>query len=57
MLPHEHECVWRLTPTSSIYVVHEPERSGRALVTIALDDLDAHERRLREGGFTERAAS
>jgi hypothetical protein len=41
-----------LTPTSSIYVVQDPERAGSALVTLALDDLDAHERRLREAEFT-----
>jgi catechol 2,3-dioxygenase-like lactoylglutathione lyase family enzyme len=52
MFPHERECVWRLTPTSSFYVAQDPERAGSALVTLALDDLDARERRLREAGFT-----
>ena len=52
MFPHESECVWRLTPTSSIYVTQDPQRAGSALVTLALDDLDVHERRLREAGFT-----
>jgi catechol 2,3-dioxygenase-like lactoylglutathione lyase family enzyme len=52
MFPHETECVWRLTPTSSIYVVQDAERAGSALVTLALDDLDTQERRLRDGGFT-----
>jgi hypothetical protein len=52
MFPHETECVWRLTPTSSIYVAQDSDRAGSALVTFALDDLDAHERRLREAGFT-----
>ena len=52
MFPHETECVWRLTPTSSIYVTQDSDRAGSALVTFALDDLDAHERRLREAGFT-----
>ena len=52
MFPHERECVWRLTPTSSIYVAEDPERAGSALVTLALDDLDDHERRVREAGFT-----
>jgi catechol 2,3-dioxygenase-like lactoylglutathione lyase family enzyme len=51
IFPHERESVWRLTPTSSIYVVQDAERAGRALVTLALDDLDAHESRLRDGGF------
>ena len=35
-----------------IYVAQDPERAGSALVTLALDDLDAHERRLRETGLT-----
>jgi catechol 2,3-dioxygenase-like lactoylglutathione lyase family enzyme len=52
MFPHERECVWRLSPTSSIYVVQDSERAGSALVTLALDDLDAHERRLCEAGVT-----
>lgn len=52
MFPHESECVWQLTPTSSIYVAQDRERAGSALVTLALDDLDAYERRLREAGIT-----
>jgi catechol 2,3-dioxygenase-like lactoylglutathione lyase family enzyme len=51
MFPHNTECVWRLTSTSSIYVAQDPERAGSALVTLALDDLDDHERRLREASF------
>jgi hypothetical protein len=34
MFPHETECVWRLTPASSIYVVQDPQRAGSALVTL-----------------------
>jgi hypothetical protein len=52
MFPHDRECVWRLTPTSSIYVVQDRERAGSALLTVALDDLDAQERRLQEAGLT-----
>jgi catechol 2,3-dioxygenase-like lactoylglutathione lyase family enzyme len=52
MFPHDGECVWRLTPTSSIYVAQDSERAGNALLTVALDDLDAHERRIREAGLT-----
>jgi hypothetical protein len=51
MFPHEREAVWRLTPTASIYVVQDGERAGKALVTLALDDLDAHERRLNADGL------
>ena len=52
MFPHDTECVWRLTPTSSIYVVEDRKLAGNGLVTLALDDFDAQERRMREGGFT-----
>ena len=57
MLPHDMEAVWRLTPNCSIYVVQDPKRAGNGLVTLALDDLDTYERRLREAGFafTEQA--
>jgi catechol 2,3-dioxygenase-like lactoylglutathione lyase family enzyme len=52
MFPHDREAVWRLTPDGSIYLVEDPERAGTGIVTLALDDLDAHERRLRDGGLT-----
>jgi glyoxylase I family protein len=52
MFPHERESVWRLTPSGSIYVVEDRERAGSSLVTLALDDLDACERRLRDGEFS-----
>jgi catechol 2,3-dioxygenase-like lactoylglutathione lyase family enzyme len=52
MFPHERESVWRLTPTGSMYVVEDRERAGSSLVTLALDDLDACERRLRDGEFS-----
>ena len=52
MLPHETECVWRLTPTSSMFVVQDTARAGSGMVTLALDDLDAQEQRLRDAGFT-----
>jgi catechol 2,3-dioxygenase-like lactoylglutathione lyase family enzyme len=51
MFPHDTEAVWRLTPSCSIYVVQDPERAGRGLVALALDDLDAHEGRLHEAGI------
>ena len=51
MFPHEQEAVWQLTPTSSIYVVQDSERAGSGLVTLALNDLDAHEKRLTADGL------
>ena len=57
MFPHDSEAVWRLATGGSIYVVEDAERAGNGLVTIALDDLDAHETRLRAVGvaFTEQS--
>ena len=40
MLPHEHEAVWRLTDTASVYVVADPARAGTGLLTVAVDDFD-----------------
>jgi hypothetical protein len=51
MFPHEQEAVWRLTPTSSMYVVQDKERAGSGLLTLALNDLDAHEKRLLGDGL------
>ena len=58
MYPHDTEAVWRLTSSSAIYVVQDPQRVGRGLLTVAVDDLDAHETRLLEAGlpFAELAA-
>jgi hypothetical protein len=41
MFPHDGEAVWRLTPAASVYVVHDAERAGHSLLTLAVDDLDA----------------
>jgi hypothetical protein len=51
MFPHEQEAVWRLSPAASVYVVQDGERAGSGLVTLALDDLDAHEKRLTAEGL------
>lgn len=41
--PHEREALWHLSGGGSLYVVVDPDRAGRALVTLALD---AGERRV-----------
>jgi glyoxylase I family protein len=58
MFPHDTEAVWRLTPNGAIYIVQDRERAGSALLTVALDNLTEHERRLHGTGirFTELAA-
>jgi hypothetical protein len=49
--------IWRLAHGGSICVVEDTARAGSGLVTLALDDLDAHKARLRAAGlaFTEQA--
>jgi catechol 2,3-dioxygenase-like lactoylglutathione lyase family enzyme len=51
MFPHDGEAVWRLTQAASVYVVHDAERAGHSLLTLAVDDLDACARHLRENGL------
>ena len=40
MAPHKTERAWRLTGESWIYVVADPERAGKSLLTVMVDDLD-----------------
>jgi hypothetical protein len=40
--PHATEAVWTLAEDRSVYVVEHPEGAGSSVVTIFLDDLDAH---------------
>ncbi len=51
MLPHDGEAVWRLTGSSSVYVVGDVERAGSGLLTLAVDDLDRLADRLRADGL------
>ncbi|HEV3311659.1 MAG TPA: VOC family protein [Chloroflexota bacterium] len=41
MIPNEREVVWRVAETGSLYVVVDPARAGRSLVTLIVDDLSA----------------
>jgi catechol 2,3-dioxygenase-like lactoylglutathione lyase family enzyme len=40
--PHATEAVWTLAEDRSVYVVEHPDGAGNCVVTIFLDDLDAH---------------
>lgn len=46
----EHESMWQLAVASWIYVVHDPDRAGRSLVTILVDDLERHASAMRSRG-------
>jgi hypothetical protein len=39
--PNDRESVWQLTETAWIYVVTDPDRAGRSLLTVIVDDLEA----------------
>jgi catechol 2,3-dioxygenase-like lactoylglutathione lyase family enzyme len=51
MTPNEIERTWKLTDESWIYVVADPERAGKALVTVMVDDLDERLVRLEGRGI------
>jgi len=40
MIPNDNEATWQLTGSGWIYLVGDPERAGRALVTVLVDDLE-----------------
>jgi hypothetical protein len=40
--PHATEAVWTVAEDRSIYVVEHPEGAGSSVVTVLVDDLDAH---------------
>jgi hypothetical protein len=52
MLPMEGEAVWHVTTSGSVYVTEDPGRAGRALVTIAVTDLDEHAAALATRGVS-----
>jgi len=37
---HEHEIMWRVTDGAWLYLVEDPARTGHALVTLAVPDLE-----------------
>ena len=51
MAPNDTERTWRLTDQAWIYVVADPERAGKGLVTVMVDDLDARLDAIRERGI------
>ena len=51
MFPTDGEAVWRLTTTSSVYVVGDVERAGNGLLTLASDDLEGIANRLEAAGL------
>lgn len=40
LVPNENEVMWCVTGSGWLYVVRDPERAGRTVVTIAVSDLE-----------------
>jgi catechol 2,3-dioxygenase-like lactoylglutathione lyase family enzyme len=40
--PHDTEAVWALADGGSVYIVEQADEAGHSVVTILVDDLDAH---------------
>ena len=40
-LPNDAEAVWQLAGTASVYLLADPDRAGRGVVALVVDDLDA----------------
>jgi predicted enzyme related to lactoylglutathione lyase len=40
IVPNDHEVMWRAVDGAWLYVIHDPDRAGNALVTICVTDLD-----------------
>jgi hypothetical protein len=49
--PHATEAVWTLAEDRSLYVVEHADGAGNSVVTIFLDDLDAHVARISARGL------
>jgi catechol 2,3-dioxygenase-like lactoylglutathione lyase family enzyme len=42
MRPNEREATWQLADAGWVYVVADPDRAGKGLITLIVDDLEAH---------------
>jgi predicted enzyme related to lactoylglutathione lyase len=51
MLPNDAEAAWQLTESASLYLLADPNRAGRGLVTLVVDDLDAETEQLSKRGI------
>jgi catechol 2,3-dioxygenase-like lactoylglutathione lyase family enzyme len=40
--PHDTEAVWTLAEYRSVYIVEDADSAGNSVVTLFVDDLDAH---------------
>lgn len=40
MLPNDAEAAWQLADSTSLYLLEDPARAGRGVLTLIVDDLD-----------------
>jgi predicted enzyme related to lactoylglutathione lyase len=40
-LPNDAEAVWQLAATASVYLLADPDRAGRGVMALVVDDLDS----------------
>jgi catechol 2,3-dioxygenase-like lactoylglutathione lyase family enzyme len=52
MVPHDREVVWQLAGAGWVYVVENPERAGKSLLTLLVEDLDAEVASVAERGLS-----
>jgi len=52
VVAHDEEVMWQVAGTGWLYVLREPERAGRSIVAIAVDDIEATVAALAERGVT-----
>jgi predicted enzyme related to lactoylglutathione lyase len=50
MVPNEREVCWQVADGGWIYVVEDADRTGKGLLTLLVDDLDAELAKLAERG-------
>ena len=49
--PTDTEAVWDLAEHRSVYVEHQPEHAGHAMLTVLVDDLDARVAEIAKRGI------
>ena len=52
LIPNDHESAWQLTPGGGwLYIVGDPDRAGRSVVTLLVDDIEERAAELERRGL------
>ena len=49
--PNDTEAVWELAEHRSLYIEHRPDHAGHAMLTIIVDNFDAHVAQIADRGL------